>query len=315
MSRITHIAAALAATGGLLLAGSTVAGADTGSLDRGGGSVEQLTGSLGAASSLLGSGRSESPGRLQSVDNFRDVAGDAGDGYAVTGGGSMAQGVVYRSNKLQPDDADLATLDSLHLTADYDLRTDAEIASPFTGGEDILPEGTEYVQIPIDAGDVVEAVMSGQIDSADAARDYMRDMYRGFVRDADTRDAFGELLTDLARTGGPQVLHCSQGKDRTGWAAMLLQHIAGVPAGTIMDDYLLTNEYSAGSIQDALDKISLAGFDPDVLEPMLTVDDGYLQAGLDAVDDEYGDLDTYLLDGLGLSQDVIDTLNDKLVAS
>lgn len=301
MFRITRITAALAATGGLLIGGTAVAGADTGS--------------LGTASSILGPGPSENPGTLQSVDNFRDVAGDADDGYALRGGGRMTQGVIYRSDKLQPNDADLAILDSLHLTADYDLRTDEEIDSEFTGGEDTLPEGAEYVQIPIDTGNVVEAVMSGRIGSADDARAYMADMYRGFVRDADTRAAFGELLTDLARTGGPQVFHCSQGKDRTGWAAMLLQHVAGVPDQTIMDDYLLTNEYSAGSIQDAVDKISLAGFDPDVLKPMLTVDGGYLQAGLDAVDEEYGDLDAYLADGLGLGRNTIDTLHDTLVAS
>ena len=59
------------------------------------------------------------------------------------------------------------------------------------------------------------------------------------------RAQFGALLTRLARTSGPQVVHGATGKDRTGWAAALLLAIADVPLDVIIQDYLLTNSVAA----------------------------------------------------------------------
>ena len=49
----------------------------------------------------------------------------------------------------------------------------------------------------------------------------------------------------IADGRGPATLfHCTAGKDRTGWAAALLLHLAGVDDATILEDYLLTNTFS-----------------------------------------------------------------------
>ena len=74
----------------------------------------------------------------------------------------------------------------------------------------------------------------------------MDEVYRGFVVEEHCRTAFGGVLRQLA-AGGPQLFHCSQGKDRTGWVAALLLHVAGVDDPTIESDYLLTNARSAAS--------------------------------------------------------------------
>ncbi|MCZ3151997.1 tyrosine-protein phosphatase, partial [Acinetobacter baumannii] len=65
--------------------------------------------------------------RLQSIDNFRDVAGLT-TAYSTAHDGTMRGGVFYRSNAITPSAADLATLNSLGIKAVYDLRTPSEIA-------------------------------------------------------------------------------------------------------------------------------------------------------------------------------------------
>lgn len=300
--------AAIAVTSGLLLVGAGPATAA--------GPVAAPFGSLDFGSLDFGSldptDPGEGPGQLHSIDNFRDVAGV--DGYATAGGKHMAKGVFYRSNQLvDPSEDDRATLDSMGLATVYDLRTDTDIALPFVGGEDTIPAGANYRRLPIDSGDFIADLQ--KLNSPEASAEYMRDMYRGFVTEPDSRASFGTLLTEMAGANGPEVFHCTSGKDRTGWASMLLQHIAGVADPVIMNDYLLTNEYLAGSIESTLAQIgNVPGIDPNNVRPMLVVDASYLEAGLAQVVQDYGSVDNYLAEGLGLDVDTIAQLGDKLVS-
>ncbi|AOW92915.1 protein tyrosine phosphatase [Rhodococcus sp. WMMA185] len=252
---------------------------------------------------FLAEAPSEAP-RLTTVDNFRDVAGP---GYK-TPLGQMRTGVFYRSNSIAPDDADLATLEGLNLSAVYDLRTAAERDMK----PDRLWDGANYILNPIEVGDTSSA---GNLESPEDARNFMRDMNRGFVTDPAARESFATLLTDLAYTSGPQVFHCTAGKDRTGWTAMLLQSLVGVSDDDIMTDYLLTNEYAAASKQEMLELIraNLGDAAFEIYEPMLGVEASYLEAGLDELEAQYGTVDNYLREGLGLSSETLTKLKLKLL--
>lgn len=50
-----------------------------------------------------------------------------------------------------------------------------------------------------------------------------------------------------------------------------------------------------------------------IYEPLLGVDASYLQAGLDEISREYGSVDNYLKQGLGLSQETLYVLRGKMV--
>lgn len=292
--RTVRAAAALAVSGSFLFTG-TAAGA-TGSLD-----LPSFGSGFGSSAPTT----VEAP-RLASVDNFRDVAGP---GYE-TPFGRMRTGVFYRANALTPNDADLATLESLRLTAVYDVRTAEEV----TQQPDRLPTGAEYIHIPILSGDLATGVE--QLRTPDDAREFMREMNRSFVTDPAARAGFARLLTDLANTDGPQLYHCTAGKDRTGWASMLLQSLAGVSRENIMSDYLLTNEYTDASMERTYEgiKASRGQAVADVYQPLLGVDASYLRAGLDELAAEYGTVENYLRTGLGLSPIILTTLRLDLFA-
>ncbi|QNG17852.1 tyrosine-protein phosphatase [Rhodococcus triatomae] len=246
--------------------------------------------------------------RLASVPNFRDVAG-TGSGYVGHGGTHLNKGVLYRADTIVPDDADLAALERLGLAAVYDLRADDEVAEK----PDRLPAGVEYVRIPILSGNIAD--MIDQIGSVEDSRNMMRDMNRAFVAGDAERAGFTRLLTELAQNDGRQVFHCTAGKDRTGWTSMLLLSLAGVDRATIVQDYLLTNEYNREWAAKTRAHIAATqGEEAAILfEPLLGVEDSYLQAGLDEIDARYGSVDAYLTEGLGLSTDTLDALRHKLL--
>jgi protein-tyrosine phosphatase len=304
-------AATLAITGSLLITGiggTALAQADPlrsagfGSLD---------FGSLGLGSSQQAA---DAP-RLVGIDNFRDVAG-TGDGYEGSGyTGSLGQhlnkGVFYRANAFTPKGDDMAALVKLDLAKVYDLRTDGEIAKV----PDVLPPGVDSEHISILAHDVDITAMMATIHSPEDMRAAMQEMNRIFVTGEVERAGLNKLLTTMAETDGPQVFHCTSGKDRTGWTAMLLLSIAGVDDATIMSDYLLTNEYSVNSIAAATAYIKATYGEgaAAIAAPALGVEASFLQAGLDQVKADYGTIDNYLTEGLGLSQDTIKALKAKLL--
>ena len=244
--------------------------------------------------------------RLASADNFRDVAG-TGDGYPTRDGGRVRRGVCYRSNELQLTHADAAALASLGITAVHDLRSAPEVeAHP-----DVEVPGAVWHHVEV-AGIPMEMV-AGLADTAAAER-VMRDVYDGFVRSAASRAAYGDLLRALATGAGPQLFHCTAGKDRTGWAAALLLEIAGVDRDTILDDYLLTNEVSSATREKYLALVGehLGEHLVEVYEPTMVVAPEYLQTAYDAVEADHGSVEGYLRDGLGLDDATLAALRERL---
>ncbi|MFE3292599.1 tyrosine-protein phosphatase [Rhodococcus sp. NPDC059234] len=302
--------AAALLTGGLLLSAPTAAGAldlgplgalDTGSLG---------TGSLGPETPNL----ADTP-RLATVANFRDVAGNTGAGYAAANGHHLKRGVIYRSDApTKTSEADLATFTALGVADAYDLRGQSEISNPLVGGVDKLPAGTQYKNVPIDFSNLIQLAQT--ITSPQQGAQFLVDTNKSFVTDAAKRAQFATVLTDIANNDGAQLFHCTSGKDRTGWTAMLLQSLAGLPQQTIMDDYLLSNTYLEQNNQKILQQITgaLGAQAATNLTPVLGVDASYLQAGLDQITADYGTVGKYLSEGLGLDAPTLAKLKAKLVA-
>ncbi|BAN55307.1 MULTISPECIES: tyrosine-protein phosphatase [Pseudomonas] len=245
--------------------------------------------------------------RLAGMDNFRDIAGTT-SAYTTSHDGTMRAGVFYRSNALTPTAADLATLNGLGISDVYDLRTPSEIAST----PDTLPDGASYTNI-----DIIGSTTSGSnitnisFSSAEQARAMMQETNRAFVNDASMRGQFAVLFNELAAADGAALFHCTAGKDRTGWTAAVLLSIAGVDEATIMSNYLATNDYTAARVAATL--AAMPASMAEIYAPLLGVEASYLQAGLDEISADYGNMENYLKQGLGLSQETIYVLRGKMV--
>jgi protein-tyrosine phosphatase len=143
----------------------------------------------------------------------------------------------------------------------------------------------------------------------------MESAERAYVTGVAQRAGYGALLSQLANTPGVQLIQSTAGKDRTGWVAAILLSIANVPLDVIMQDYLLTNTYSAASINAQVTAIQAesGAAAATVDAPFFSVQDSFLQAGFDQVQASYGTMSSYLITGLGLPQSTIDTLHQRLV--
>lgn len=245
--------------------------------------------------------------RLASADNFRDVAG-TGPGYPTRDGGRVRRHVYFRSNELQLTHEDAASLAGLGITRIHDLRGQMEVdAHP-----DVAVPGATWQHVEVSG--IPTEMVSGLAD-ADAAVRVMCEVYDAFVRTPEARASYRRLLTDLATEPLPQLFHCTAGKDRTGWAAVLLLEIAGVDRDTILADYLLTNEFSSATREKYLALIGehLGADKVAVYAPTMVVEEVYLQTAYDSVTELYGSLDGYLRDGLGLDDETIGALRARLV--
>lgn len=246
---------------------------------------------------------------LGTVNNFRDVAGaDDSLAYQTASGQKLRRGLFYRSNALTPSAADLATLNTLGIKTVYDLRTPAEI----TASPDTLPTGANYVQINI------IGTSSASVPTLNSAADAIAMMQlaeQQFVTDAGERSRLGQLFTDLANGANAQLYHCTAGKDRTGWVTAVLLSLVGVPQSVVVQDYLLTNIYSAASIQATYDAYvtKYGKAYADVLYPVLGVQQSFLTAGFDQVATSYGSMGNYITTGLGLSASTQALLTAKLL--
>lgn len=244
---------------------------------------------------------------LGSVDNLRDVAGPD-EGYPTRDGRRVRRGVFYRANALRPDDDDLARLVGLGLRVVHDLRRADEVASH----PDREVPGAQWRHV-----DVLGVAADDALGFTDAAqsRAMMETVYRDFVHRPAVRAALARVLRDLATAPLPQLFHCTAGKDRTGWLAVLLLHLADVDEATVRADYLLSNQRTAGS-RARYEQLIVDGLGPamlPVLQPVLVVTDDYLDLALGEVESAYGDLDGYLRDGLGLPDRVLAALRSRLV--
>lgn len=223
----------------------------------------------------------------------------------VMGSGVSAAAALYRSGALVAQPSQRAEIDALGLVAVYDLRTPREAAAM----PDYLPEGARYRMLNVYGTEGLRGEMPS---TPEASRDAMIDVYRRYVTGDYERAAYRDLFTGIASEPGPQLFHCTSGKDRTGWAAAILQLLAGLSTDLVMADFLLSNELVAN---DAAAMAALASLPTDqaaAIRPFTIVDAAYLEAGIDELDRHFAGVADYLVSGVGMSAADVETLAERL---
>lgn len=260
-----------------------------------------------------GSDRVDMPGlavgdlRPTGIHNFRDVAGP---GYALHPSGTMARGLVYRSTTLTVGEEDLGILERLGVSTVVDLRTADEISKQ----PDVIPDGADYVAIDVLAGHTSAATLTGAgTFSVEDARREMATTYDRFVLGDHERAAFGRAVHAVAVSSGPAIVHCTAGKDRTGWISAVLQLLAGVREEDVIADYLLTREMSVEFVATIRSYVraEMPGR-YEAIDVLIGVEESNLRRSLDALDREFGDVRRYLVEGAGLDQPMVDDLGARL---
>ena len=244
---------------------------------------------------------------LAGIHNFRDVAGP---GYPVSSGGTMARGIVFRSAAISATDGDVGVLEKLGVATIVDLRTEGEVAQQ----PDVPVPGAQNIEVDILQGNSTAATLmnSGIVQVEDARRE-MALTYERFVTGADERRAFGRAVEAVAASSGASIVHCTAGKDRTGWISATLQLLAGVSHEDVVANYLITRETSKDLTEAIMQYVRVKmPHQADAIEVLLGVEESNIRRSLELLDSEFGDIQTYLTQGAGVDAAVVDALGARL---
>jgi protein-tyrosine phosphatase len=245
-----------------------------------------------------------SPIPIASVPNLRDLGG-----WPTTDGRRVRRGRVLRSVDLsRMQDADVPGLAGLGIRTVYDLRTEVERAvapdRPVPGVEAVVAIDVLGESIGSLAGHMSQVLanpaIAAELLGGRQARDLFLQTYRDIVTAGHARVAYRQLFVDLTTQPMPCLIHCTTGKDRTGWAAASLLLLLGVHPDDVMAEYLLTNEQLLPALGPLFARFEAAGGPPDLLRPVLGVEPAYLEAALAEMVDQFGSVEGYFEVGLGI---------------
>ena len=239
--------------------------------------------------------------------NFRDFGG-----YHTKDGGTVLKGKLFRCGSLSgiPEHAfdDFARLD---VGVICDLRREDEIAM---GGAPADAPFNCRVHIPIAPGSSPQLRASYQDPDQNHEHRiaFMKEITREIARDH--VEAYTKLFQELMNVESGFLLHCSAGKDRTGFGVAMIQAALGVSEEDIFSDYLLTNDAT-----ELLERM-MPGFneryggrvDHQSLKIIAGVRYEYLRVALDEVILQHGSVDGYL-DVVGLDHIARKELRARLV--
>ena len=228
---------------------------------------------------------------LEGAVNFRDLGG-----YPAEGGRTTRWRTIYRSDSLADlTSSDLSGFQQLGINTLCDFRLSEESERkpnrlPHGHGINVVP----LRFIPEGALDMLSAINSGQYGPADVEREVLIH-YKKFVNDhaSEYRRVF-EII--LSKDSLPLLMHCTSGKDRTGFAAAAVLLAVGVPREIIVSDYTLTNNFR----RDIGHLFANAVSRP-TIDVLTSANPRYIEAALDEIDARFGTSEAWL-ESLGVSR-------------
>lgn len=239
---------------------------------------------------------------LKHCPNVRDLGG-----METKDGNTLKRGRFIRSSTL----VELTVEEQCLLVEDHklgyiiDLRADSERKSK----QDVVPEGVQYFDIPL--REDIAAFMNRP--KGQSILDYARkvpsmpQMYKNMVTKENSLEALRRIFAILIQAGKEDkavLFHCSEGKDRTGIVAALIERYLGVSEEDIKQDYLLSNEAYLNRNKWTYVATRVVLFSKkraDNFRSMYEAQYFMLEDMFRTVDETYGSLELFLTDTLGLT--------------
>ncbi|WP_284336343.1 tyrosine-protein phosphatase [Comamonas sp. NoAH] len=238
---------------------------------------------------------------LPGTTNFRDLGG-----YVGHGGRSVRWRTLFRSDHLADlTDEGLRALQGLGVRRSADFRGVQERTT-----DAYAWEGVQTHALTVEPTVVQKAlalIHAGGSMTAEDSVALMQETYRHFVRDNAAQ--FAQLFQLLLQEDAPTVIHCTAGKDRTGWAAALILETLGVARTDIERDYLLTNQYYQRPA--AMAARAAQSVPQDILNVLWRVQPEFLASAYEMVERDYGDMPTYLREAMQLDESAQNTLRAR----
>lgn len=243
---------------------------------------------------------------FEKIQNARDLGG-----LKNREGQAIRKGLLLRTANLsETTEDDLQKLAvEYHLAKVIDLRTEMERNQK----PDVVPETAEYVINPIFDERVfgISHEKTEQKNPEEIQIPALEDLYRMMLSQELCLENFSRAVRFVMEhdfTTGSVLWHCTEGKDRCGLLAVFLLSALGVEREVILEDYLLTNETNAPKAEMIGKQLLALGKSEAQIEAIkntFLAKESYLNAAFEVIDKQYGDMDTFLREGLKIPEETI----------
>ncbi|GBG05256.1 tyrosine-protein phosphatase [Lactobacillus rodentium] len=235
---------------------------------------------------------------ITSGRNFRELGG-----YKTITGQTIKKHKLIRSGNLADlSDEDVRFLENYGIKYDVDFRSTKEV----TEHPDRVPAGAHYEFDPVFSEDLTNASKGIFALEENAEKDpqfgykHMFYAYEDMIKSKSAQQAyrkFFDLLLANSNEHEALLFHCTAGKDRTGFGALLILSALGVTFSTIKYDYGLTNVTTADFINNMLAQASAKGASKRVLQSIKDIQSvypEYMDHAVYMLNKEYGGINEYL---------------------
>ena len=264
---------------------------------------------------------------LTSVGNARELGG-----YVTTDGKTIRRGSLLRTAVLSglskederrlTDTYGIATIVDFRMTPETEQEPEISMAGVKGVSAHIIDE-SEMPELDDQSADEQEgdesSTMLERIRQALDSGMMSDQMYVDWLSSKTGKSGYRTFFDELEALpeGRSLLFHCTQGKDRTGVAAMLILSVLGVDEDTIMQDFLLTNEFNADLIAQDRKMLEDAGIQAGEFDLYLAAMDQAseqtMRATLDWLKENYGSPAAYAKQELGITAEQVQALKDKFL--
>lgn len=248
------------------------------------------------------------------IVNFRDFGG-----VSTESGGRIATGALFRCGQPGPlGTTPFESLERLDFAAVVDLRFPDEVRSAiFPWSETDRPARIEMEEAG--RGDAPHhAFFTASLESVDDVHRLYSRFYAGLPADPRYRSLIRRAFEAFVLTDGAVLVHCSAGKDRTGFLSALLLRLLGAHGEDIMADYMQSDCSSAkAALRPEIERRFAAQGRAlpreTILDAILGVAPAYLEASFAAILDEAGSMSAYLA-SIGAGDSMVADLQNRFLA-
>jgi protein-tyrosine phosphatase len=245
---------------------------------------------------------------LEGMTNLRNLGG-----YRTRDGTKRTRwGVLYRGDQPSNVPADVAQqvlVQRLHITSTFDLRDGTETVRRSYA----IPHICRH-SLPIDMSRMNELLPpNANVNEGPVAFRLMQSYYQHLVRKEGP--AVGAIIKAVLRTspslGNAALIHCTGGKDRTGWIIYTLLSLLDVAETEKQADYVLTNTCFQIP-KEAYEYEGAAEMSAEAFKAFWCVSLDYLDAAVSEVN-ALGGMDAYAKSHMGLTDADIQQLRDVML--
>ena len=243
---------------------------------------------------------------MQGTVNFRDIGG-----FRVNETHQVAWGKIFRSghlSKLNKKEYDYFS--SLNIENIIDFRGKSMVKR----FRDKIPnpKSVNWIGLPIESKGLEmrklgKKILNDDLNDFDAEK-ILTKSYRGFIKYSKTE--IKTVFQTIFNSENATLIHCTAGKDRTGFFIALILMALGVPKETIIADFMASNSFRKQENDKVLQNVKKFT-NPTPLFPLIRVQQSYLETAIEALESQFGTAENYLTQEIGITTEEIKLLKEK----